>query len=88
MVRLDTTTAAADVTPEGLFPLGHSKDHRPDLPQVQVSMVVLDPLGWPLTTTVVAGQTADDSLSRIEELLALRRYIAQQRYTEALDLLA
>ena len=42
--------------------LGHSKDHRPDLPQVQVSMAVLDPLGLPLTTTVVAGQTADDPL--------------------------
>ena len=42
--------------------LGHSKDHRPDLPQVQVSMAVLDPLGLPLTTTVVARQTADDPL--------------------------
>src|SRR5215218_9187908 len=62
VVRLDTTTAAAYVTPEGLFQLGHSKDHRPDLPQVKVSMSVLDPLGLPLTTTVVAGQTADDPL--------------------------
>src|SRR6266516_2407531 len=62
VVRLDTTTAAAYVTPEGLFQLGHSKDHRPDLPQVKISMSVLDPLGLPLTTTVVAGQTADDAL--------------------------
>jgi transposase len=62
VARLDTTTAAAYVTPEGLFQLGHSKDHRPDLPQVKVSMSVLDPLGLPLTTTVVAGQTADDPL--------------------------
>src|SRR5438128_1533210 len=62
VVRLDTTTAAAYVTPEGLFQLGHSKDHRPDLPQVKISMSVLDPLGLPLTTTVVAGQTADDPL--------------------------
>jgi transposase len=62
MVRVDTTTAAAYVTPEGLFQLGHSKDHRPDLPQVKIAMSVLDPLGWPLTTTVVAGQTADDPL--------------------------
>jgi transposase len=62
MVRVDTTTAAAYVTPAGLFQLGHSKDHRPDLPQVKIAMAVLDPLGLPLTTTVVAGQTADDPL--------------------------
>ena len=54
--------ARAYVTPEGLFQLGHSKDHRPDLPQVKIAMAVLDPLGLPLTTTVVAGQTADDPL--------------------------
>jgi len=62
VVRVDTTTAAAYVTPAGLFQLGHSKDHRPDLPQVKIAMAVLDPLGLPLTTTVVAGQTADDPL--------------------------
>src|SRR5215471_18892021 len=62
VVRVDTTTAAAYVTPEGLFQLGHSKDHRPDLPQVKIVMAVLDPLGLPLTTTVVAGNTADDPL--------------------------
>src|SRR6267142_1900722 len=62
LVRVDTTTAAAYVTPEGLFQLGHSKNHRPDLPQVKIAMSVLDPLGLPLTTTVVAGQTADDPL--------------------------
>ena len=33
VVRLDTTPAVAYVTPAGLFQLGHSKDHRPDLPQ-------------------------------------------------------
>ena len=62
VVRVDTTTAAAYVTPEGMFQLGHSKDHRPDLPQVKIAMAVLDPLGLPLTTTVVAGNTADDPL--------------------------
>jgi transposase len=63
VVRLDTTTAAADVTPEGMVQRGHSKDPRPDLPQVQIALAGLDPLGVPLTTTVVAGQTADDPLS-------------------------
>jgi transposase len=62
VVRLDTTTAAAYVTPEGLFQLGHSKDHRPDLPQGKLTMSVRDPLGLPLTTTVVAGNTADAPL--------------------------
>jgi len=62
VVRVDTTTAAAYVTPEGMFQLGHSKDHRPDLPQVKIALSVLDPLGLPLTTTVVAGHTADDPL--------------------------
>jgi transposase len=47
VVRVDPTTAAASVTPEGRFPLGHSKAHRPDLPQGKSAMAVLDPLGWP-----------------------------------------
>jgi transposase len=61
-VRLDTTTASATVSPAGLFQFGHSKDHRPDLPQLKISMSVLDPLGLPLSTTVVAGNAADDPL--------------------------
>jgi transposase len=76
VVRVDTTTAAAYVTPEGMFQLGHSKDHRPDLPQVKISMAVLDPLGLPLTTTVVAGNTADDPLSLPE--IAKVRQMAQR----------
>jgi len=64
VVRVETTTAAAYGTPDGMCQLGPSKEHRPDLPQVQISMAVLDPLGWPWTTTVVAGQTADDPLYR------------------------
>ena len=62
MVRIDPTTAGAYVTPEGMCQLGHSKDHRPDLPQVKMAMAVLEPLGVPLTTTVVTGQTADAPL--------------------------
>jgi len=76
VVHVDTTTAAAYVTPEGLFQLGHSKDHRPDLPQGKVSMSVLDPLGLPWTTTVVAGHTADDPLYLPE--MATVRQIAQR----------
>lgn len=49
-VRVDTTTAKGyrAVTPEGLFQFGHSKDHRPDLPQVKVLLATLDPLGLPV----------------------------------------
>ena len=62
VARIDTTTASAFVTPEGMFQLGHSKDHRPDLPQLKIAMSTLDPLGLPLTITTVAGNTADDPL--------------------------
>jgi transposase len=63
-VRLDSTTASGSwaVTPEGLFQFGHSKDHRPDLPQVKVMLSTLDPLGVPLATAVVPGHHADDPL--------------------------
>src|SRR5438093_773345 len=63
-VRLDSTTASGhwQVTPDGLFQFGHSKDHRPDLPQVKVMLSALDPLGLPLTTDVLSGERADDRL--------------------------
>src|SRR5215510_13397454 len=64
LVRLDATTANsyADVlSGQGLLPLGHSKDD-PDRPQFKVAAAVLDPLGLPLATAVVPGNTADDPL--------------------------
>lgn len=66
VVRLDSTTASGygSVTPEGLFQFGHSKDHRPDLPQLKVMLSTLDPLGLPLATEVVSGERADDPLYR------------------------
>jgi len=65
-VRVDTTTASGygQVTEDGLFQFGHSKDQRPDLPQVKVLLATLDPLGLPLVTTVVSGEHADDPLYR------------------------
>lgn len=50
------------VTEDGLFQFGHSKDHRPDLPQLKINQSALDPLGIPLTTTIVSGEKADDPL--------------------------
>lgn len=61
-VASTTSSAYAGVSPEGLFQFGHSKDHRPDLPQVKVMQAVLDPLGMPLATDVVSGERADDPL--------------------------
>ena len=63
-VRIDSSTANGHwhVTEDGMFQFGHSKDHRPDLPQVKVMLATLDPLGMPVATQVVAGQKADDPL--------------------------
>ena len=63
-IHVDSTSASAytSVSDDGLFQFGHSKDHRPDLPQVKVMQAVLDPLGMPLATDVVSGERADDPL--------------------------
>jgi transposase len=63
-VRVDGTTVSSygTVTEEGLLQFGHSKDHRPDLPQLKVMQAVLDPLGMPVATQVVSGEKADDPL--------------------------
>jgi transposase len=63
-VHVDSTSARAyaTVSDGGLFQFGHSKDYRPDLPQIKVMQAVLDPLGMPLATDVVSGERADDPL--------------------------
>jgi len=63
-VRVDSTTVSGywTVTEDGLFQFGHSKDHRPDLPQLKVMLSALDPLGMPVATQVVSGERADDKL--------------------------
>jgi transposase len=78
-VRLDSTTASGYWvgTEDGLFQLGHRKDHRPNLPQVKVLLAALDPLGMPVVTDVVPGQRADDPLyvpaiTRVRASLARR----------------
>src|SRR3989454_6646227 len=75
-VHVDSTSASAyaTVTAGGLCQFGHSKDDRPDLPQVKVMPAVLDPLGMPLATDVVSGERADDPLyvpciERVQERL-------------------
>src|SRR5262249_30435814 len=72
----DTTTASAFVTPEGMFQLGDRKDHRPALPPLKIPLSVLDPLGLPLTTTVVAGNCADNPLY-LSEIRKVRQRIGR-----------
>ena len=62
-LRLDMTTAATYASAgDGLVKFGQSKSHRHDLAQVKISLSTLDPLGLPLVTRVVSGNTADDPL--------------------------
>ena len=62
-VRLDATTVSGHhlVDEAGLFQYGHSKDD-PNLPQIKTMLADLDPLGMPIATQVVSGETADDGL--------------------------
>jgi transposase len=81
-VRLDTTTSIGyrAVEEEGVFQFGHSKDHRPDLPQVKISQSALDPLGMPVSTTVVSGHQADDPLY-IPEIKKVQRSLGRSGMT-------
>jgi transposase len=78
-VRLDSTTANGywEVTEDGLFQFGHSKDHRPDQPQVKVMLSTLDPLGMPVAVQVVSGEKADDPLY-IPAIEQVRRGLEQR----------
>jgi transposase len=63
-VRIDATTAnsyAEVLSEQGLLQFGHSKDD-PDRPQLKIAAGVLDPLGMPLVTVVVPGNSTDDPL--------------------------
>ena len=61
-VRIDTTSVAVHGNDDGkgVIAYGYSKDHRPDLPQFKVLMATLDPLGMPLLTQLMAGNSSDD----------------------------
>jgi transposase len=63
-VRLDSTTTCGyhTITPEGLMQLGHSKDHRPDLPQLKIMAAAAEPSGHLIASDCYPGQTADDPL--------------------------
>ncbi|SRR5713226_1306275 len=62
-VRVDMTTVSGHHDGEGgtLMQFGHSKDD-PTLRQLKVALATLDPLGWVVASSVVAGDRADDPL--------------------------
>jgi transposase len=62
-VRVDSTTVKLDKQGVSwLFRRGHSKDHRPDLPQLKAMLASLDPLGVIVAADIVPGNAADDPL--------------------------
>lgn len=59
LVFLDTTSIYFEGRGgESIGRRGHSKDHRPDLPQMIVA-VVMDDQGWPVCCELLPGNTAD-----------------------------
>ena len=75
-VRLDSTTTYGYHTPTagGVMQHGHSKDHRPDLPQLKLMAAAAEPSGHLLACDVHAGQKADDPLylpliARVRQML-------------------
>jgi len=64
-VRLDGTTSYGYHQPheDGLMQYGgHSKDHRPDLPQLKLMAAAAEPSGHLIAADVEPGQRADDPL--------------------------
>jgi transposase len=63
-VRLDATTSYGyhAIDEDGLMQLGHSKDHRPDLPQFKLMAAAAEPNGLFLAGDVHPGNAADDPL--------------------------
>jgi transposase len=64
VIRVDTSTSCGyhSIEPDGLMQLGHSKDHRPDLPQLKIMAAVTQPLAFAISTDVVPGNVPDDGL--------------------------
>lgn len=81
-VRLDSTTSCGyhTIAPDGLMQLGHSKDHRPDLPQLKLMAAAAQPTGQVLACDIHPGNAADDPLyvpliERVRRLLGRRGFL-------------
>jgi len=64
IIRLDATSSYGYhvTTPDGLMQYGHSKDHRPDLPQFKLMAAVAQPTSQVIACDIVPGNCADDPL--------------------------
>lgn len=74
--HLDSTTVSGyhRMHEDGVMQRGHSKDHRPDLPQLKLMTAAMHPHGHLAASTVESGNTADDSLylpliARVRQML-------------------
>ena len=65
-IRLDSTTSYGyhTVTEDGLMQFGHSKDHRPDLPQLKLMAAATEGAGQLVACDVLPGRNADEPLYR------------------------
>ncbi|MGB5042507.1 MAG: IS1634 family transposase [Nitrospira sp.] len=63
-VRLDSTASFGyhETTEGGLMQFGHSKDHRPDKPQLKLMAAVAEPSAQMIASEVHPGHRADDGL--------------------------
>ncbi len=59
----DAADPPTDAAPKGFRTFGHSKDHRPDLPQVVIGLAVTR-TGIPIRVWTFPGNTADQALIR------------------------
>jgi transposase len=57
-IRLDSPTSFGyhTITPDGIMQRGHSKDHRPDLPQLKLMAAAAQPTSHLLACDIVPGQ--------------------------------
>jgi transposase len=64
VIRLDSTSSYGYhvTTSDGLMQHGHSKDHRPDLPQFKLMAAVAQPTSQVIACDIVPGNCADDPL--------------------------
>ena len=63
-VRMDSSTAAGhhEVREDGVMQYGHSKDHRPDLPQLKLMAAYAEPARQWIACDIYPGHRADDGL--------------------------
>jgi transposase len=64
ILRVDATIGKSfqKVITNGLLQYGNSKHFRNDLPQFKTMLCSLDPLGYPMSSLTVSGNSADDPL--------------------------